>query len=308
MISVVVCTYNRAEILEGALKTLQDQTVEPSRFEIIVVDNNSTDKTPHVVRKRREIMGNLKYCFEPEQGLSRARNRGWKEARGDYVAFVDDDCRMPKEWLRRAFEVIEESAPGAFGGPYSPWYETPPPEWVKEGYFSTLNKGTSLRNLVDGEFLDGGNFIVRRNILEHLGGFDPKLGMKGKSIGVGEETLLQINLRNSFPDERIIFDPSLEVEHMVRTNKMTMGWVLNHRFQSGRYSHRTFDHMPNEGEMSTPPAFMKLAYHVVRFIGALVFGLLFRNRKQYPFIQNYLYEDAFYHVYIIGDAWEKFRK
>lgn len=101
-ISVVVCTFNRADILPLALQSLCEQTPHHDQTEIIVVDNNSPDNTRQVVDEFIEKYPNIRYCFEPIQGLSHARNRGWREARGEYVGYLDDDAKAPPEWLHSA--------------------------------------------------------------------------------------------------------------------------------------------------------------------------------------------------------------
>ena len=101
LISVVVCTFNRADLLETSLEALDEQILESSEYEVIVVDNNSTDNTLNVVEELCNRLTSLRYCFEPNQGLSHARNRGWREAMGEYVAYIDDDCKVPGQWLTR---------------------------------------------------------------------------------------------------------------------------------------------------------------------------------------------------------------
>ena len=92
-ISVVVCTFNRAQLAATAIESLCEQTADKSQYEVIVVDNNSQDNTREVTEDFCSRYPNLRYCLEEEQGLSHARNRGWRESRGVYVAYVDDDCR-----------------------------------------------------------------------------------------------------------------------------------------------------------------------------------------------------------------------
>jgi len=91
MISVIVCTYNRAELLRELLPTLCEQTVAFTQYEVIVIDNGSTDHTKTVAAVFAARYPQVRYCYEPRQGLSHARNRGWQEAKGDYVAYIDDD-------------------------------------------------------------------------------------------------------------------------------------------------------------------------------------------------------------------------
>lgn len=117
MISVIICTYNRADLLAGALESVCQQSLAASAYEIVVVDNNSTDETPQVSRAYAERYPDVRYYIEPQQGLSYARNRDWQEARGEYVAYIDDDCQAPASWLAVGQAVIEHVAPDGFGGP-----------------------------------------------------------------------------------------------------------------------------------------------------------------------------------------------
>lgn len=110
-ISVVICTYNRSQLLKTMLDSLCQQDLESSRFEVIVVDNNSTDDTRQIVEGYRLRLLQMRYILEGKQGLSNARNLGWHEARGAFVAYVDDDCIVPAQWLSKAFEIIDKSHP-----------------------------------------------------------------------------------------------------------------------------------------------------------------------------------------------------
>ena len=115
MFSVVVCTFNRAELLTLCLDTLVRQQLSPQHYEILVVDNNSSDHTREVVAGFAATHGHVRYVFELEQGLSAARNRGAKEAVGRYLAYLDDECKVPPDWLSQASRVAAETAARIFG-------------------------------------------------------------------------------------------------------------------------------------------------------------------------------------------------
>jgi len=107
-ISVVVCTHNRATLLGQALESLVGQTLNAARYEIIVVNNCSTDDTPGIVErfKGSRTIPLLRSVDEPALGLGHARNRGWQVAQGEYVAFMDDDARADSHWLEQAVELL----------------------------------------------------------------------------------------------------------------------------------------------------------------------------------------------------------
>ncbi len=224
-VSVVVCTYNRSDSLIRALESLCRQRTAASAYEVIVVDNNSSDDTRSVVDSFRRLHPNVVYRFEPGQGLSHARNRGWREARGDYVAFVDDDCEVPEQWLECARGIIGGHAPVLFGGPFYAAYRSPKPCWWKERYdidFSRRHRPVAGR-LPPGTYLDGGNLFIRRAVLRDVGGFDPGLGMSGRNLGYGEDTMVQMRIEGAMPSERPYYAPELYVHHLVRGEKMKLG-------------------------------------------------------------------------------------
>src|SRR6185436_14505596 len=105
-VSVVLCTYNRAARLADALTALVRQ-VEAPPYEVVVVDNNSTDDTPRVIAGF-VAGGRVRYASEPVQGLSYARNRGVATARGDILAFTDDDVRVGQTWIRSIAQAFAE--------------------------------------------------------------------------------------------------------------------------------------------------------------------------------------------------------
>ena len=304
MISVVVCTYNRADLLEGALETLSEQTLHPSQYEVIVVDNNSTDNT-HEVVAGFDRLENLRYCTETRQGLSHARNRGWHEARGEYVGYLDDDCKAPTDWLTVASDVIGRLSPAVFGGPYSPFYSAPRPAWFRDRYGSS-HKGEEARALAQNEYLSGGNVFFRRSLLEELNGFDPRFGMRGDSLGYGEETVMQRRIRASRPHEVIYYAPTLGVYHLVPPRKMTLRWIARHRFVDGRYSHLVF-----RRDTTTPPSRAQVLRVMVRtvfdFSLDMARSVFKRDPAQYPYAQNYLCEHAFVHLRELGQLYERLK-
>lgn len=307
--SVVVCTYNRADLVADVLQSLIGQRLVSSHFEIIVVDNNSTDETKDVVNRLLRSCSNLRYVMEARQGLSNARNRGWREAKGNYVAYVDDDCMMPEQWLKVAYRIVKDIAPGVFGGPFFPFYNSPKARWFKDAYGSH-QPFDKAQILTGNERLNifGGNMFFRRDLLERTGGFDPKLGMCGNKIAYSEETVLIQQISDSMPDEKFYFDPDLYLFHLVAPVKMKLKWHVKSRFSLGRYGFYTSE----EWERGTwhrvdLKGILYRGQQIVRNLAKdLLRGLIFRNQKQYPFVQNYLKEKAFDHLYLLGVLYEKY--
>lgn len=306
LISVVVCTYNRAELLANALQTLCEQTINKSHYEVLVVDNNSKDNTSSVTKDFSLRHPNIRYCFEIRQGLSHARNRGWQEANGLYVAYIDDDCKVPTQWLRIAKEIIDQIAPAVFGGPYYAFYNSPKPYWWKDWYetFELSPKPRPLRRL---EYLRGGNIFFRRKLLEDMCGFDAVLGMSDKKLGYCEETELQRRIRETMPNEAIYYDPKLHVFHLVRPEKMTSPWILNSSFACGRYSYNVFQNKyPKVARTIKLKLLIKACVTLLFLFTDIIVGLLRSDRKQYPYLQNYLYENTAKYVGDLGKIYEQY--
>ena len=305
IISVIVCTYNRCDILNDCLQSLVYQTLNKQLFEVIVVNNNSTDETQSIAECFAIIEPNFKVVIEPNQGLSHARNHGWNEAHGEYVAFIDDDCIVPTQWLSIAKDIVDQKSPGVFGGPYFAFYNSPKPLWFKDAYGSRI-QGDNARALGDDEYLDGGNIFFRRSLLHGLGGFDTHLGMSGKKIAYGEETALLRLVRVKRPDQLIYYDPGLYVYHLVQAKKMNLTWAMRSRFSAGRYSYRIFRENSNDTGLGQP-SFKRKRFLIYYDFGIdLLKGIFRRDREKYPYFQNYLFERVFIIIEKMGSLYEQF--
>lgn len=225
LVSVIVCTYNRAQLLKNCIRSLVKQSINKKLFEIIVIDNNSSDDTQNVVNDFARNHSNIKLVIEKKLGLSHARNRGWKEARGKYVAYIDDDAFAQTDWVEQIVSFINtHPSVKVFGGSYSRFFHNPPPSWLPENY-GTLNLGNKTKVLnMKNEWISGSNMIVSKSILEKYGGFVTNLGMKGDKILYGEETELLVRLKKD--GESIYYVPAISVKHLVGDYKLHFWWIL----------------------------------------------------------------------------------
>jgi glycosyltransferase involved in cell wall biosynthesis len=305
-ISAVICTYNRADLLSGALDSLCHQTLASDRYEILVVDNASTDNTAEVVQVCQDNYPDyaIRYFHEAKQGLSYARNRGWQEARGEYVAYIDDDCKVPEQWLTEAIEIIRCVSPGMLGGPYYAFYNSPKPAWYKDEYGSHM-VADQAGKLPPDQYLSGGNLFIHKDLLRAAGGFNSLLGMAGKEIAYGEETALIRWVGRYKPQTLIYYSPELFVYHLVRETKWNFVWLIRQRFAQGRFGYLTLS--DNQHTVSIR--------HVLGFFGIIfvilyecTFGVVFRNRRKYPYYQNYLFECAFQKITTWGKLYERLRR
>ena len=305
-ISVVVCTYNRSDLLVGALQTLCEQTLDKSYYEVIVVDNKSKDNTRDIAERFSRSYPNVRYCLESKQGLSHARNRGWREAKGEYVAYIDDDCKVPEQWLTVAKDIIERFSPGVFGGPAYAFYNAPKPYWFKDSY-GAHEPFKDARILKNKECIEifGMNMCFCRTLLETLGGFDVKLGMCGKKIAYCEETALLLRISNTMVDELIYYDPKLYVFHLVRGKKMTVRWLVHSWFGRGQYSNYCSDLPQSDRRLQL----LKQAVHQLRVIAVqLAYATFRRNRVRYAYFQNYLYECTYQHLFKLGKLYGQYQQ
>jgi len=299
LFTIAICTFNRADMLRGAIESVFQDCVTAGKFEVLVVDNNSTDGTCDLVEDMAGRDPRLRYVFEPTQGLSNARNTAIREARGEYVAFIDDECRVPFHWLEVAEEIAERCAPEAFGGPYNAVFETLPPIWMKPEYFSSPRHSPGRRELTSGEYLPGGNMFWQKDVIESLGGFDSRFGVSGKTISVGEETHAQNELRRRHASASIVYDPALAVGHLVRDEKTRWRWVLRHRYKSGLASSRIF----YASGASAPAkavidAFVRLGY----ITWLVIIAVYIRDRTKLPRFGNFVFERVMPQVVALGHA------
>ena len=237
MISVVLPTHNRGELLRKAIQSLIDQSLPAARYEVLIVDNASTDGTKQVVETfaRRH---NVRYLHEPRLGAARARNTGWQGAKGALVAFVDDDVVVPRNWLAsiaRAFERADR-APACVGGPVRPIWEAERPSWFHDELLwplAIIEWGKEKKDLTDTarEWLVSANMAVSRSVLEELGGFHVRLDKVGKRDLVNGETHLQRRLLRA--GYRCAYDPDIAVSHHVPASRLTKKWFLRRYYFQG---------------------------------------------------------------------------
>ena len=296
LFSVIICTYNRADLLNKAIQSLLEQDYESKNFEILIIDNSSVDSTNQIAQNYLHKRNNMKYYIEENIGLSYARNRGMKESKGKYIAFLDDDAIAPPHWLSTANALLRSVTSDCFGGPFFACYNSEKAKWFKDEYGS-FTLGKTSRSVSSGEFLVGGNFFIKRDLLLQMGGFNSEYGMKGKAIGVGEETLLQIRLRNTFPNINIYFEPELFIYHLVRKEKMQFSYLCRLFYSSGRDSYRIFSQttFPNELKIKQKIYMMLIQYKeiykkIVEIIKHLTLKINSRDKNVYPYLENYVYE------------------
>lgn len=246
-VSVILCTYNRARLLERALGALRNQrTVLGLTWELILVDNNSSDDTRAVMSAARAIFSvPLHYVFEPRQGLSHARNAGVHHAKGIFLAFTDDDCRPEPSWIQDLVNCMGRWKADGLGGRILPEWSSPPPPWLA----TERHLWTSMAMLDDlavrrvelgpwqrehGFRVWGANMAFRRSALELAGGFDPKAGVSGHRKYSHDDTLLVRKIVEA--GWVVMYDPLPTVHHWVGPDRMRKRFFRRHSFYYGEGS------------------------------------------------------------------------
>ena len=194
MLTVIICTYNRAKYIGPLLESIAANDLDKQEYEILLVDNNCTDNTREIcdvfAAAHKDV--NFRYEIETEQGLSAARNKGIKEAKGDLIVYVDDDALVDAHYLRDYVEWFStHPETKACGGPIEPLYETQEPDWMmpytRALLTAWMNYGDKVREYPKGCFPGGGNAAYRKEVFDKVGLFNTELGRKGDSLAGAEE-------------------------------------------------------------------------------------------------------------------------
>lgn len=236
--SVLICTRNRASYLRNTILKAAVQTLSAGSFEIVIVDNGSTDRTAEVVHECQSAVTTveLRYVVEVEVGLSAARNRAIREANGQILCFLDDDALPEPGWLDRLCKIFQQNEKVmCAGGTVIPDYETEPPSWFDEqceGIFAPKFKQHSPHMTTYPYYPYGANFAVRSTVFRIVGMFDPTLGYRGTSLIPAEET--EFIRRIERAGYQIGIDPGAVVRHLIPSERLTENYMIRRAYFQGR--------------------------------------------------------------------------
>jgi len=225
-VSFIIATYNRAGGIIQTLTSLLGQSVDPALMEVVVADNNSRDDTAARIRDFAAAHPQMKlvYAFEPNQGLSWARNCAIDHSHGELLIVVDDDELIDPALAQTYldfFDAHPEAA--AAGGGVVPRYGIERPRWFSPWIEELISGAFSLGNKVHefrGErYPRGGNFCIRRSMIERYGDFNTDLGRKGNRAFSGEEKDLLGRLTRG--GEKLFYLPGAIIEHLIPDDKLT---------------------------------------------------------------------------------------
>ena len=224
--SFITCTYNRAEHLPKTLKALCEQTFLGKNYEIVVIDNNSTDNTVEVCNEfiNEYTFKQIRYFKEVSQGLSYALNRGIKEAKGEYIIYVDDDETIGKKHLELLNEYLIQFPDAELcASPVTPIYEERTPKWMSiftqrliGGYF---NLGKDVKILDKTRYPGTGHTIIKRELYAKFGTYNTELGRKGSSLMGAEDKDMAFRLIEN--NVTCYYFPDIPIYHHIPAYKLT---------------------------------------------------------------------------------------
>ena len=228
-ISAVICTYNRYDVLDKAIKSLEAQTLDVSDFEILIIDNSPDFNISQKVKEAYSDIENLKYIIEKTPGLSNARNVATELADSEFVAFLDDDAIAIPQWLEKILEAIEEFGDDVdvVGGRIDPIWEVPRPKWLGDtllGNISVVNWGGICRIASDDEWFAGANITFRVKRLQELGGFATSLGRQGSGAVLLSNEESDIIDKIKANNGKIVYQPEASVDHLVEEKRLKRSW------------------------------------------------------------------------------------
>jgi len=243
-ISVIICTHQseRYEDFVDAINSLKAQSCENEKLEIVVVVDGKRELYDRILKSgiTEGDKSNVKVILnERNLGLSASRNRGIKEAKGDIIAFFDDDAVADEEWIRELLRMYEEDAI-AVGGKLLPKWMAKKPNFLPEEYWWLV--GATHKGFADEEGVTevrntfGSNLSFKAEVLKELGGFRSEMGVKGKGQLQGEETELCDRMRKKF-GKGVIYNPDAVVHHKVFPERLKLRFLLRRAFWQG-YSKR----------------------------------------------------------------------
>jgi glucosyl-dolichyl phosphate glucuronosyltransferase len=270
LITVAICTFNRANYLADTLACLSGQTADPNLFEVIVIDNNSTDNTGEVCNRFcRDVRNQSFRCFkESNQGLSHARNRAVREALADSILFIDDDVILENDFVSEALNCLQ-SYPEAScaGGRIFVSFDDGDPGWIPGELmpmFGLHDLGGEVKKYSSRNFPRGGNMLIKKMVFEACGMFDVDLGRKGKTLLGSEEKAFFERARSA--GFNLYYWPDMILKHRIGSSRLDQTYLKNQSVGIGRSERLRV-------QVSVSKTILKLIGEAVKLTGSLLLAI-----------------------------------
>lgn len=238
-LSIIVCTYNRDKYIYNLLNSVANNSFPKDMYEIILVNNNSTDNTINECKRFQEDYSDvrMRIVSETNQGLSYARNKGIQEAESDIIIYIDDDALVNSDFLSTYYTFFKNNPTiEAAGGPCVPKYETSEPKWfshyTRRLITGELNFGQKIIEFPKGAFPGGGNAAYRKEVFEKVGLFNVELGRKGNSlIGAEEKDLFDKMVKKRM---HFYYLPTAILYHIIPESKLSDNYFNKLTYSIGK--------------------------------------------------------------------------
>jgi glycosyltransferase involved in cell wall biosynthesis len=237
-VSVAICTWNRAKLLDHTLNVMQSIRVPGNvEWELLVVNNNCADETDQVLSRHSDALP-IRRLFEPNPGLSNARNCAIAHATGDLILWTDDDVLVDENWLAE-YVLAADNWPDAvfFGGTVDPWFESTSAAWVQrnlatfQGAFAIRQLGPDVRKMAEDERPFGANMAFRKEVLQKRA-FDTRLGRCESNMLSGEDVAMIEQLRQR--GQHGVWVGTARVRHFVPSSRTTEKYIWSYFHGLGR--------------------------------------------------------------------------
>lgn len=278
VISIIICTYNRARFLPLALADWYRQDAPKELYELIIINNNSPDTTESICLEfiHQHPDYPIKYFVETQQGLSYARNRGIQEASGLYCCFVDDDGLPATDYVTVLYNYIQlHPLIAGIGGRVDPYYIDGEPNWMSpflEPLVAKFNAGDQVLILEKNIYPFGCNMCYKTELLRHIGGFDVALGRMGNSGDAGEEKDVFKKIRKQ--GGQVIYLPILIVKHIIEAQRLSPEYIHKLGIGLGKSEHTR---LHKDGRMALYKKQLEL---LIKWIGAYVLACYYFIRQE----------------------------
>lgn len=288
LITIAICTYNRAAYLKDTLEDLAGQSASRQHFEVLVVNNNSKDGTETVceIFSRTNPEVQYRWVHEPNQGLSYARNRAAKEAHSPVLLYIDDDVKLPEKFVEKAIEYIEKrpSTLCAGGRIKVSFEDEENPDWIPSELmpmFGLHDLGDDDKIYPPSNFPRGGNMLIRKTVFDAFSYFDTHLGRTGMELlGSEEKAFFQRIRRNGV---ELHYWAGLELTHRIGYRRLEKEYLEKQSKGIGKSERLRLSGQPAEIAKKLGTELLKLLWSLVLAFGYFVSG----NSKAAGFILQF---------------------